>query len=163
MADEHRRARRAAGAVATIVVALAGGFGLLLFFVARDDAPVEEHQATTTTQAAGPGEATADPGARHLPAARRAELLRALEAGNVVLVYGAPRPPAALAALADDVTGGPYDPALARAGQAVILVRRPGTRGVVALAHRRVLRAPSAADPELRRFAEAWLGRGAGG
>ena len=161
MAPEHRRARRAAGAAVTIVIALAGGFGLLLFFVARDDAPVEERG--TTTPARGPGEAAGAAVTRQLPAARRAELTRALRAGNVVLVYGTPAPPRALSALAAEVSGGPPDPALVAAGQQVILARRSGTAGVVALAWERTLRAPSPSDPELARFAEAWLGRGAEG
>ncbi len=162
MAAEHRRVRRAAGVLATVVVALAGGFGLLAFFVARDDAPVEERDAATTP-ARGPGAAAPGAGAADLPAAGRARLLRALRAGNVVLVYGPRDAPARLRALAREVAGGPYDPALESAGQAVILVRRPGTRGVVALAAGRRLAVSSAADPRLRRFAEAWLGRGANG
>ena len=161
MAPEHRRARRAAGVAVTILVALAGGFGLLLFFVARDDAPVEE--GGTTTVAPGPGQGDGAAVARELPLGRRAELTRALRAGNVVLVHGASAPPPALTALAADVSGGPPDPALREAGQQVILARRPGARGVVALAWGRTLRAASPADPQLRRFAEAWLGRGAEG
>lgn len=162
MAAEHRRARRAAGVVATVVVALAGGFGLLAFFVARDDAPVEERDAATAP-ARGPGQAARGRGAADLPPRERARLLRALRAGNVVLVYGTATAPPRLRALARNVAGGPYDPALESAGQAVILVRRQGTRGVVALAAGRRLAASSPADPELRRFAEAWLGRGANG
>jgi hypothetical protein len=63
--------------------------------------------------------------------------------------------------VAENVSGGPFDPALVQAGQSVILARRPGTQGVVALAWRHLLRAPSGSDPELARFAEFWLGRGA--
>ena len=160
MAEEHRRARRAAGVAVTVVLALAGGIGLLLFFVARDDAPVERHGATTPVK--GPGEALAgDPG-RELPSAKRARLVGALRAGNVVLVYGDAADKAPLTALARDVSGDP-DPTLEEAGQAVLLARRRGTPGVVALAWERVLRTRSAADPELQRFAEAWLGRGAAG
>jgi hypothetical protein len=88
------------------------------------------------------------------------QILHALEAGNVVLVYGTRVPPRALRALAVDVAG-PFAPALVRAGQAVVLARRPGTRGVLALAWTRLLRTPSPDDPQLRAFAEAWLGRGA--
>lgn len=158
MPREHRRARRALGVALTVVLALAGGIALLAFFVARDEAPVESERPPGVR---GPGE-LADPGP-HLPDARRAELMPALRAGNVVLVYGTPAPPPELAALARDVTGGPPDPALESAGQAVILARRAGTRGVVALAWQRRLRAGSPGDPQLRRFAEFWLGRGAGG
>jgi hypothetical protein len=87
------------------------------------------------------------------------QILHALEQGNVVLVYGSGSPPPGLRRLAEDVSGGPFDPALVPAGQSVLLARRPGTNGVVALAWRHLLRAPAANDPELARFAEFWLGR----
>jgi hypothetical protein len=188
VAAEHRRARRAAGVLATAVVAVAGGIGLLLFFVARDDAPVDK--SNTQEEVRGPGQAFPDLGAEHVPPARRGQarynsdpptsgphvaeairrdeivlttdqVLHALELGNVVLEYGSGAPPPGLKALAEDVSGGPFEPALLQAGQSVILSRRPGTKGVVALAWRHLLRAPAADDPELRRFAEFWLGRGA--
>jgi hypothetical protein len=88
------------------------------------------------------------------------QILGALAAGNVVLLYGTRRPAAALTALARSVAG-PFTPALAAAGQAVILGRRPGTDGVTALAWTRLLHTPDATDPRLRQFAQAWLGRGA--
>jgi Protein of unknown function (DUF3105) len=185
---EHRRARRAAGAIATAVVALAGGIALLLFFVARDDAPVD--QGAKDQEVKGPGQAFPDQGAKHVAPSQRGQadydsnpptsgphvpepvrrdgivltddqILHALELGNVVVVYGTAAPPAGLRALAADVSGGPFEPALVQAGQAVILARRPGTNGVVALAWRHLQRAPSAGDPQLRQFAEFWLGRGA--
>jgi hypothetical protein len=87
------------------------------------------------------------------------QLLTALAAGNVVLFYGTPQPPPALRSLAGDEAG-PFDPALAQTGQAVILAPRPGTRGVVAAAWRHLLRVPSPTDPALRRFVDAWLGVG---
>ena len=65
-----------------------------------------------------------------------------------------------LRALQTKLTG-PFDPVLAANGAAVILAYRPGADGVTALAWRRVLRAPSAADPALEQFADYWLGRGA--
>ena len=71
------------------------------------------------------------------------QLLQALEVGNVVFMYGAPQPPRGLGAIADGV-GGPFTPALAASGQAVILARRPGTHGVIALAWTHMLRTPSA-------------------
>ena len=49
------------------------------------------------------------------------------------------------------------------AGQVVVLGRRPATRGVVAVAWRRQLRAERPDDPALREFADFWLGRGARG
>ncbi len=55
---------------------------------------------------------------------------------------------------------GPFDPGLAAAGQAVILARRPGVPGVVALAWRRKLEASGPDDPQLHEFAEAYLGPG---
>jgi hypothetical protein len=92
----------------------------------------------------------------------RDQLLTALESGNVVLVYGGARADEAqLRAVQEDVAG-PFDPTLATAGQAVVLDRRPGTSGVIALAWRRMLTVPKASDPRLRGFADAWLGKGAG-
>jgi hypothetical protein len=187
MPSEHRRARRAAGVIATAVLAVAGGIGLLLFFVGRDEAPVDKGDKQTGVK--GPGQVFGDLGAKHVPPSQRGrahynsdpptsgphvlepvrrdetvlttdQILHALELGNVVLVYGSGSPPAGLRALAEKVSGGPFEPALVQAGQSVILARRPGTKGVVGLAWRHLWRAPSAADPELRRFAEFWLGRG---
>ncbi len=89
------------------------------------------------------------------------QLLQALSVGNVLLMYGTPTPPPGLASLANTVTG-PFTPALARSGQAVILARRPGTAGVVGLAWTHMVRVGSASDPLLRQFIDAWLGRGAG-
>jgi uncharacterized protein DUF3105 len=88
------------------------------------------------------------------------QLLQALEVGNVVLMYGTPQPQRGLAAIAQAV-GGRFTPALAASGQAVILARRPGTRGVIALAWTHMLRTLSA--PDLRSFAQFWLSRGAAG
>ncbi|MDX6697444.1 MAG: hypothetical protein QOE65_841 [Solirubrobacteraceae bacterium] len=160
MPGEHRRARRAAGAAITILLALAGGIGLLLFFVSRDEAPVKHNG--TTTPLKGPGQPLAGDPARELPSQGRARLVRALRVGDVVLVYGRREDEAPLTALARDVAGAP-DSTLEDAGQAVLVARRRTTPGVVALASQRVLRTGSATDPELRRFADAWLGRGAGG
>lgn len=87
------------------------------------------------------------------------QLLTALQAGNVVVFYPAPTPPAGLSALARDVAGR-FSPALAAAGQAVILAPRPGVHGVVALAWTRMERVNSTRDPALRAFVKYWLGRG---
>jgi len=176
---------RPVGRVVTGLVALALAAGAVLagvvFFAARDDAGL--------AAPSGPGRALPDRGARHLPRAGRRtirydtdppasgphvsdpvlvdgallsgdQIVHALELGNVVIAYGGGRPPSSLRALADQVAG-PFSPALAAAGQAVILARRPGVRGVVALAWSRDLRVRSPADPRLGGFAEAWLGRGA--
>lgn len=163
-------------AVGTIVV-IGGLVALVAAFSARDDAGV-------AVDAAGPGELQPDRGSSHDGAAPAAallptsgthrprnvtadateiggdELVHALEQGNVVLVYGGRRPPASLRGLQEAVAG-PFDAELAAAGQSVILARVPGVDGVAALAWRRLLRAPDAADPRLREFAEAWLGKGA--
>jgi hypothetical protein len=86
------------------------------------------------------------------------QLLQALEVGNVVFMYGTRQPPGGLEAIAQAV-GGPFTPALAASGQAVILARRPGTRGVIALAWTHMLHTLS--GPDLRGFAQFWLSRGA--
>lgn len=172
--------RRAAGVLAAIVVAVAGVVALIAFFSGRDSAPVSR-------TARGPGQAFADQGAARLAPGQRPrqpynsdpptsgphtpapvmrdgmrlsddQLLTALAAGNVVLFYGTPQPPPALRSLA--AGEGPFSPALAQTGQAVILARRPGAAGVVAAAWRHLLRTPSPADPALRGFVEAWLGVG---
>lgn len=88
------------------------------------------------------------------------QLLTALALGNVVFLYSTPQPPRGLKAIADDVAP-PFTPALAGAGQAVILARRSGLGKVTAVAWTRVLRSDSGAD--LRAFAGDWLGKGAGG
>ena len=88
------------------------------------------------------------------------QLLTALEAGDVVVLYPPRRAPAALSALA--ATRAPaFSPALAAAGQALILAPRPGTSGLVALAWAHLLRTGSASDPGLGQFITFWLGRGA--
>jgi hypothetical protein len=163
---------RRAGLIATGAVVLVVGLALLaLAFNSRDDAEVG---AT-----AGPGVQEPDRGAAHLPAGQRAEVPAGelpasgphrpdpvvsdrRRLGDVVVLYDAPEPPAALVRLQEEVAG-PFEPALAAAGQAVILARREGAGPATALAWRRVLRAGSASDPALRDFAEAWLGRGAKG
>ena len=90
------------------------------------------------------------------------QLLEALEQGNVVFMYGTRTPPPGLQALARSVAG-PFTPALAAAGQAVILARRPGTRGILGLAWAHLVSVGAADDPALRSFAQYWLGRGASG
>jgi hypothetical protein len=87
------------------------------------------------------------------------QLLQALEDGNIVILYGGLRPPAGLAELATSVAGA-FTPALAASGQAVILARRPGTVGLIALAWTHKLEVAGPEDPNLRTFAEQLLGRG---
>lgn len=138
--------RRVAAPVLLVAVAAAGVIGLLAFFNARDDATFAPTARPGEPIAAGAARALAGPGAA--AAARR---------GNVVLLHGEPATPPALAALSGDLGGD--EPALRDAGQAVIVVRRRGTAGVVALAAGRSLEVADATDPLLREFAEAWLGR----
>jgi hypothetical protein len=88
------------------------------------------------------------------------QLLGALAAGDVVLLYGAAQPPAGLTTLAQALAPS-FTPGLAQAGQAVILARRPGTAGVIGLAWAHMIRSSSVLDPRLREFAAFWLGRGA--
>jgi hypothetical protein len=89
-------------------------------------------------------------------------LLEALELGNVVIMYGTHVPPAGLQALANRVAG-PFTPALAATGQAVILGRRAGTRGLVGLAWTHMVRVATPSEPLLAQFARFWLGKGAPG
>jgi hypothetical protein len=88
------------------------------------------------------------------------QLLQALQTGNIVIMYGGRVPPHGLRDLADSVAS-PFTPALATAGQAVILARRPGTPGVIGLAWTHLIRVQSAGDPRLKAFAQDLLGRGA--
>ncbi len=88
------------------------------------------------------------------------QLLGALQAGDVVLMYGTAAPPPGLQALAGTLAP-PFSAALAAAGQAVILARRPGVTGVIGLAWTRLVRVARPGDPRLRAFANFWLGRGA--
>jgi Protein of unknown function (DUF3105) len=90
------------------------------------------------------------------------QLLQALQLGNVVIVYGTAKPPAGLTRFATTAAP-PFSPALASAGDAVILARRPGTAGLVALAWSHLLRVGSPSDPQLGQFVSFWLGRGAPG
>jgi Protein of unknown function (DUF3105) len=91
----------------------------------------------------------------------RDQMLHALELGNVVILYGPDVDADPLRALRDEIAG-PFDPVTAEVGAAIILSGREDLQGVVALAWRRLLRTPTADDPRLRDFADAWLGRGAG-
>jgi Protein of unknown function (DUF3105) len=88
------------------------------------------------------------------------QVLRALELGDVVLVYGSSSAEPVLRTLAD-AAAAPFSPGLAAAGDAVVLDRDPRYRGVTALAWRHVLHARSPADPALGGFVSYWLGLGA--
>jgi hypothetical protein len=86
------------------------------------------------------------------------QLLQALSLGDVVFLYSSSAPPAGLQAVADRVAPR-FTPALAAAGQTVILARRAGLGTITAVAWSHMLRSNSA--EELQRFAAHWLGRGA--
>jgi Protein of unknown function (DUF3105) len=173
--------------IAIVVASLALSLGLIAllsgFFAGRD-------QAGVSTSRGGPGSAFPDLGSAHLrPGQQRPaydsnpptsgahlpdavtrnetdlnddQLLQALEVGDVVLLYGTRTPPRGLRALALRLAS-PFTPALAAAGQAVILARRPGTVGVVGLAWAHALSVREPKDPRLAAFAQFWLGRGAPG
>ncbi len=88
------------------------------------------------------------------------QLLEALQLGNVVIVYGTRTPPAGLTQFTR-LAAPAFTPELAASGDAVILARRPGTTGLVALAWTHLLRVDAASDPQLAQFVGFWLGRGA--
>jgi len=167
-----------------ILVAVAAVVGLLLFVQSRDRSTIS---ADERGDGSAPGRLLPDQGAEHrrapadfkfatnppasgphLPvpirqegAITRDQLLHALEAGNVVIIFGKRADEPRLRALQDDVSG-PFDPDLATVGQAVIVTRQPQSRDIIALAWRRELRTRKADDPKLLQFADAWVGKGAG-
>jgi hypothetical protein len=89
------------------------------------------------------------------------QLLQALAAGDVVILYGGHAPPPGLLTLARALAPS-FSPALAVSGQAVILARWPKASGLIGLAWTHMVRVRRASDPLLREFAAYWLGRGAG-
>jgi hypothetical protein len=151
-----------------VVIAVAGLIALAVAFNARDDADL-------STAPHGPGELQPEAGGEWPTSGEHRDelvtrdrrrltddqILTALEAGNVVILYDAPDPGTNLLRLQREVSG-PFDAELAAAGQAVILARRSGAGPATALAWRRALEADDSADPRLREFTEAWLGRGLG-
>jgi uncharacterized protein DUF3105 len=186
----HRRLRRLGAIVLTLLVAIAGAVVLLLIFEGRDTSQVHQQSAGAT---AGPGRLLPDQGDARLspgqphpryltdpPASgphrsigiesdadgtrlSTDQLLEALSLGDVVLLYDGPHPPPGLRTLANRIAGGPFNPALAASGQAVVLARRDGTHGITALAWRHTLQASKPSDPALASFADYWIGRGAPG
>jgi hypothetical protein len=169
--------RRLALVAVGAVVAVAGLIALALVLSARDDSQL-------SGAAQGPGELQPDNGAQHDGPARVGDgewptsgphrpdlvsrdrrrltddqIIHALELGNVVMLYDASEPGAALVRLQQAVAG-PFDAEFAAAGQAVILARRANAGPATALAWRRVLQTDDATDPQLREFADDWLGHG---
>jgi hypothetical protein len=100
------------------------------------------------------------PVTRQLIAFNDDQILTALASGNVLVLYGTAQAAAGLAALARRLAA-PFTPALAAAGQAVILGRRQHLKGVVALAWTHVLRQARPNRTALTRFVDRWLGLGA--
>ena len=159
--------RRALPILVGLVLVAGGLLGLLTLFNDRDSAGLSSEPAQ------GPGvreEQPGDPPTSGEVGGTKLEgegtvsdavLVDALAIGNVALVYGGAQPPPELVALRDDAIG-PFDTGLAAAGQMVFLVRRPGIDGVQALAWQRRLETADPADPLLREFIDAWLGKGRG-
>ena len=173
--------------VAIVVASLALSFGLIAllsgFFAGRDQAGVsgtaaqlgapyrdqgDAHLSAGQTHPAydsnppTSGPHVPEPVTRDMAELNNDQLLQALEQGNVVVMYGTRTPPGGLEAFAREVAG-PFTPSLAAAGQAVILARRPGIRGLVGLAWAHLVSVSAAEDPLLKSFTQYWLGRGAPG
>lgn len=171
--------------VAIVVAALALSIGLIAvlsgFFAGRDQAGVSASSTGPGTSFPDLGDAHLEPGqpqprynsdpptsGAHIPEPvlrdearlNDDQLLQALASGNVVVLYGSSSPPPGLRAFARSVAG-PFTPALAAAGQAVILATRPGTTGIVGVAWTHLIRVGGASDAALRNFVQYWLGRGA--
>jgi uncharacterized protein YjeT (DUF2065 family) len=148
----YRALRRIGGGLLAVAIGLGAVVLLLLFLNSRDEAHVDP-----AAEVAAPGELYRTP-EQLLDAGQ----VRLLALGDVYVLYGTARAPAALRALREQLSG-PPDPALEQAGQAVVLVRDPGTDGVVALGGDHIVRTADPTDPQLESFASFWLGRGAGG
>lgn len=155
--------RRAAGLLVALVVALAAVVGLLLFLQARDTSTLDRSGKAS----AAPG-TTVDSPAPARPATVRRDggslttdqIRTAVRAGDVVLVFDDGADVGTLRAVQEAVSG-PFDPDLAKVGEAVVLARRPGATGIVAMAFGHELRVARADDPALRAFSDAYVGRGA--
>jgi len=189
--ERSRRQGRAATTVlerlAILVASLLLSVGLIAvlsgFFAGRDQAGVSGSSSAPGVAFADLGHAHLAPGqphprynsdpptsGAHLPepvAHDEARLnddqvLEALAAGDVVVFYGDSTPPPGLRSLARAVAA-PFTPALATAGQAVILAWRPGATGIVGAAWTHLISVANATDPALRSFIQYWLGKGAPG
>jgi hypothetical protein len=173
--------------LAIVVASLALSFGLIAllsgFFAGRDQAGVSVSAPPIGDQFPDQGNARLKPGQPHppydsapptsgphvpTPVTRDQthlstdQLLTALAAGNVVVMYGGRTPPKSLVAFAHQQAG-PFSPALAQSGGAVILAHEPGTVGLIALAWAHMVHVSAADDPLLKQFTQYWLGRGAPG
>jgi Protein of unknown function (DUF3105) len=171
--------------VAIVLASLLLSFALIAvlsgFFAGRDSAGVSGTQITIGQQFKDLGHAHLSPGqprpaynsdpptsGAHVPepillnedVLNDDQLLEALEVGDVVVMYGTHKPPPGLQPLARSL-GGHFTPALAAAGQAVLLARRPGTVGLTGLAWSHMIRVETARAPILKQFIQQYLGRGA--
>jgi hypothetical protein len=127
--------------LAGVVLAAAAIIGAAAYLSSRDDATV-----ASARQAGRPR----PPGAR--PAVRP---------GNVLVLYADRHQAAQLRALRRELSGS--GPALAEAGQALLVRRDAGLRvPIVALSARHRQDARAASEPAVRGFVEYWLGRAAG-
>lgn len=137
-------AGKALVALGTVLLTVLLVAGAAAFFISRDDATVPRSAQS------GPGEARPADGALAQPAVRP---------GNVVLLHSDERLTLELRRLAERIAG-PPDPALAEAGQAVLVQRRPNLGvAITAVTATRMLEAGGADDPALEEFVEFWLGR----
>jgi hypothetical protein len=171
--------------VVIVIAAVALAIGLIAllsgFFTSRDQGALSVGASFTGKRFRDLGNARLRPGERrpaynsnpptsgaHLPepvtrdqvVLTEDQLLQALAAGDVAILYGGRLPPPGLTTLARALAP-PFTPALASAGETVILARRPRTRGLIGVAWAHLLRARGPSDPRLREFAAFWLGRGA--
>jgi hypothetical protein len=158
--------KRLVGVLVGALVVIAGLIGLMALANGRDDAGIADHTAegpgTYEATSRGAPPTSGEHEQRNVTGEDAVDddaLLTALEQGNVVIAYPQATPPEALRALQSDLTG-PFDAELAAAGQMVILVHRDDVDGIQALAYQRRLEASGPSDPQLRAFAEAWLGAG---
>jgi hypothetical protein len=176
-----RNRARVALVVVIVLLSLAAVAGVLIFAASRDKADVNGIDK-------GPGVQFPDQGHDHLALGEepkvkfnsnpptsgphlpegivrdgvrlsRDQILQALEKGNVVLFFDSATEGRALRRLQQRITG-PYDSAVAGAGQAIVLARRPRTQGVTAAAWRHLLTVKRPNDPALEGFVQYWLGRG---
>lgn len=171
------------GLIAVCSLGLAGVLIVLLsgYFVAHDPAGLDLARVHIGRSFKDQGDALLAPGApapsydsqpptsgphlyqpvrRQLTELNDNQILTALSSGDIVILYGSPRPPAGLQAVARALAG-PFTPQLAAAGEAVILARSPGVHGLIALGWTRMAHLSGPGDPLLARFIELWLGHGA--
>ena len=149
-----------------VVIVLAGLYALMTVVSGRDSSGVNQTPSgpgvLERAGAAGNPPTSGSHRKRNVTSeakVSRDALLTALELGDVVIVHPPGATPAGLRRLQDQVSGR-FDPEFAAAGQSVIVTAWPGVAGIEALAYRRRLKVASATDPQLKAFADTWLGKG---